>query len=174
MSPAKCEDPLLAILLHQPRRSSQRLRRMEACFCMVGTCWNQFFLPWYFSLILLIKIQMAMAGWLHHDVIAWSNPAQNMYLKKLQFLWQVVEPPWSWCVCSLFDYITSHSVTFWKAKIMMPCVTTVATSCTRCNHQGFDRAFGDWVQGAFWLPCSVTFFNGGFWPWPLGRAVRMT
>ena len=49
MSPAKCEDPLLAILLHQPRRSSQRLRRMEACFCMVGTCWNQFFLPWYFS-----------------------------------------------------------------------------------------------------------------------------
>lgn len=70
--------------------------------------------------------------------------------------------------------ITSHSATFWKAKIMMPCVTTVATSFTRCNHQGFDRAFGDWVQGAFWLPCSVTFFNGGFWFWPLGRAVRMT
>lgn len=32
-----------------PRRSSQRLRRMEACFCMVGKCWNQLFLPWYFS-----------------------------------------------------------------------------------------------------------------------------
>ena len=121
-------------------------------------------------LILLIKIQMAMAGWLHHDVIAILHKICTWRSYRSYDKW------WNLHGLGVFVHclITSHSVTFWKAKIMMPCVTTVATSFTRCNHQGFDRAFGDWVQGAFWLPCSVTFFNGGFWPWPLGRAVRMT
>ena len=69
MSPAKCEDPLLAILLQVPGDRVKDSAEWRLAFAWLENVGTSFFCLGTF-LILPIKIQMAMAGWLHHDVIA--------------------------------------------------------------------------------------------------------
>ena len=116
------------------------------------------FLPWNFSHLAYgnpIGHGWMVASWFH----CMKQPCTKYVLKKLQFLWQGVESPWPWCFCSLFDYIRFCHVLKSQDPDTDTMLATIATSFTRCNHQGFDRAFGDWVQGAFWLLCSVPFFQ---------------